>query len=58
VQQRVDARAHAVARMVREVADERGVTPAQVAIAWTMTRSPAIHFGAAQVAQAAPSTMR
>ena len=49
----VDARAHAVARAVREIADERGVTPAQVAIAWTMTRSPAIHpiVGARRVDQ-------
>jgi aryl-alcohol dehydrogenase-like predicted oxidoreductase len=49
----VDARAHAVARAVREIADERGATPAQVAIAWTMTRSPAIHpiIGARRVDQ-------
>ncbi|HEY3503409.1 MAG TPA: aldo/keto reductase [Actinocatenispora sp.] len=38
----VDEHAHAVARTVHEVADERGATPAQVAIAWTMARSPAI----------------
>jgi aryl-alcohol dehydrogenase-like predicted oxidoreductase len=34
---------HAVAATVREVAVGLGATPAQVAIAWTRTRSPAIH---------------
>jgi aryl-alcohol dehydrogenase-like predicted oxidoreductase len=33
-------RAHAVARVVQEVAAERGVPAAQVAIAWTTARSP------------------
>lgn len=49
----VDARAHATARVVQEIADARGATPAQVAIAWTMTRSPAIHpiVGARSVTQ-------
>jgi aryl-alcohol dehydrogenase-like predicted oxidoreductase len=49
----VDARAHAAARAVQQIADARGATPAQVAIAWTMTRSPAIHpiVGARSVTQ-------
>ncbi|WP_084958582.1 aldo/keto reductase [Thermoactinospora rubra] len=34
---------HAVAREVREVAASLGATPAQVAIAWTLHRSPAVH---------------
>jgi len=34
---------HAVARVVQDVADELGATPSQVAIAWTMARSRAIH---------------
>ncbi|MEV3921299.1 aldo/keto reductase [Actinomadura coerulea] len=34
---------HAVARVVGEVADELGTTPARVAIAWTMSRSPIVH---------------
>lgn len=33
----------AVARVVQDVADELGVTPSQVAIAWTMVRSRAVH---------------
>jgi aryl-alcohol dehydrogenase-like predicted oxidoreductase len=33
----------AIARTVQAVADDLGVTPSQVAIAWTMTRSPAVH---------------
>jgi aryl-alcohol dehydrogenase-like predicted oxidoreductase len=33
----------AVARVVQEVADDLGATPSQVAIAWTMARSPAVH---------------
>ncbi|AWS43684.1 aldo/keto reductase [Streptosporangium sp. 'caverna'] len=37
------AREHAVAQAVREVADEIGATPAQVAIAWTRARSRAVH---------------
>ncbi|MFE3452002.1 aldo/keto reductase [Nonomuraea sp. NPDC059194] len=46
-------RDHAVARAVREVADEVGATPAQVAIAWTRTRSAAVHpiVGARDVKQ-------
>ncbi|OPG11413.1 aldo/keto reductase [Microbispora sp. GKU 823] len=39
----LSARDHAVARAVQEAADEIGATPAQVAIAWTMSRSPAVH---------------
>jgi aryl-alcohol dehydrogenase-like predicted oxidoreductase len=38
----VDDHAHAVAAAVRDVADGLGVTPAQVAIAWTMTRSESV----------------
>ena len=34
---------HAIAATVAEVADGLGASPAQVAIAWTRTRSPAIH---------------
>ncbi|GAA4203575.1 aldo/keto reductase [Streptosporangium oxazolinicum] len=47
------ARDHAAARAVLEVADELGVTAAQVAIAWTRTRSPAVHpiVGARDVKQ-------
>ncbi|MBB6347498.1 MAG: putative oxidoreductase, aryl-alcohol dehydrogenase like protein [Nonomuraea muscovyensis] len=47
------ARDHAVARTVREVADDLGATPAQVALAWTRTRSTAVHpiVGARDVAQ-------
>lgn len=33
----------AIAHAVREVADDGGVTPSQVAIAWTMAGSPAVH---------------
>ncbi|GII96279.1 aldo/keto reductase [Sinosporangium siamense] len=36
-------RDHKVARAVREVADELGVTASQVAIAWTRTRSRLVH---------------
>jgi aryl-alcohol dehydrogenase-like predicted oxidoreductase len=39
----VDERAHTVAQVVQDVADKRGATPSQVAIAWTMARSPSIH---------------
>ncbi|MEV4266626.1 aldo/keto reductase [Kribbella sp. NPDC049584] len=39
----LSARDHAVARVVQDVADELGATPSQVAIAWTMGRSPLIH---------------
>jgi aryl-alcohol dehydrogenase-like predicted oxidoreductase len=38
----LDDRAHRVATVVRDVAVERGVTPSQVAIAWTTSRSPAV----------------
>jgi aryl-alcohol dehydrogenase-like predicted oxidoreductase len=38
----VDDHSHAVAAVVRDVADGLGVTPAQVAIAWTTTRSPSV----------------
>ncbi|MFC0566027.1 aldo/keto reductase [Plantactinospora siamensis] len=36
-------RDHAAARAVQDVADELGATPSQVALAWTMARSPAVH---------------
>ncbi|MGC5014737.1 aldo/keto reductase [Streptosporangium sp. DT93] len=39
----LSARDHAVARVVQEVADDLGATPSQVAIAWTTTRSRAVH---------------
>jgi aryl-alcohol dehydrogenase-like predicted oxidoreductase len=44
---------HAVARVVQEVADELGATAAQVAIAWTLARSPVVHpiIGARRLAQ-------
>jgi aryl-alcohol dehydrogenase-like predicted oxidoreductase len=38
----LSARDHAVARVVQDVADDLGATPSQVAIAWTMSRSPAV----------------
>ncbi|GIH12804.1 aldo/keto reductase [Rugosimonospora africana] len=49
----LDGRAHAVAQAVQDVADARGATSSQVAIAWTMTRSPSIHpiLGARRVDQ-------
>jgi aryl-alcohol dehydrogenase-like predicted oxidoreductase len=34
---------HAVARVVGQVAGELAATPSQVALAWTMTRSPRVH---------------
>jgi aryl-alcohol dehydrogenase-like predicted oxidoreductase len=34
---------HDIAALVQDVADDIGATPAQVAIAWTKARSPAIH---------------
>jgi aryl-alcohol dehydrogenase-like predicted oxidoreductase len=34
---------HAIARVVVAVAGELGVSPSQVALAWTMTRSEAVH---------------
>jgi aryl-alcohol dehydrogenase-like predicted oxidoreductase len=44
---------HTVAREVDAVATELGVAPAQVAIAWTMARSPAVHpiIGARRLGQ-------
>lgn len=36
-------RDHAVAAVVQEVADDLGATSSQVAIAWTMSRSSAVH---------------
>jgi aryl-alcohol dehydrogenase-like predicted oxidoreductase len=39
----LDERAHAVAQTVQDVADDRGATPSQVAIAWTMARSSSVH---------------
>jgi aryl-alcohol dehydrogenase-like predicted oxidoreductase len=46
-------REHAAARAVQAVADDVGATPAQVAIAWTMARSPLVHpiVGARRLAQ-------
>jgi aryl-alcohol dehydrogenase-like predicted oxidoreductase len=38
----VDDRAHTVAAAVRDVADELGASPAQVAIAWTRARSTSV----------------
>jgi aryl-alcohol dehydrogenase-like predicted oxidoreductase len=45
----------AVAQAVQQVADELGATPSQVAIAWTMTKSPAVIplLGARRLAQLA-----
>jgi aryl-alcohol dehydrogenase-like predicted oxidoreductase len=42
-----------IARAVQDVAEEIGATPSQVAIAWTMSRSPSIHpiVGARRVDQ-------
>ncbi|MEU7690022.1 aldo/keto reductase [Microbispora hainanensis] len=39
----LSARDHAMARVVQDVADDLGATPSQVAIAWTASRSRAIH---------------
>lgn len=39
----LSGRDHAAARAVQDVADELGVTAAQVAIAWTCARSRAVH---------------
>jgi aryl-alcohol dehydrogenase-like predicted oxidoreductase len=49
----IGERERAVAGAVRSAADELGVTPAQVAIAWTMAHSPAVHpiVGARRVEQ-------
>ena len=42
-----------IAQTVRQVADDLGATPSQVALAWTMARSPAVHpiVGARRVDQ-------
>jgi aryl-alcohol dehydrogenase-like predicted oxidoreductase len=47
------AHEHTVAREVQAVAEDLGATPAQVAIAWTMARSPSVHaiVGARRLAQ-------
>ena len=34
---------HTVAQAVQDLADQLGATPSQVALAWTMTRSTAVH---------------
>lgn len=49
----ISERNHAVVRVVQEVADRLGVTPAQVAIAWVRSRSRAIHpiIGARRLSQ-------
>lgn len=49
----LDGHAHVVAQAVQDVADDRGATPSQVAIAWTMTRSASVHpiLGARQLDQ-------
>ncbi|GAA3780845.1 aldo/keto reductase [Streptomyces phyllanthi] len=49
----VGDRERAVAEAVQEAADELGASPAQVAIAWTMAQSPAVHpiLGARRVEQ-------
>jgi aryl-alcohol dehydrogenase-like predicted oxidoreductase len=49
------ARDHAVAQAVKDVAGELGATPAQVAIAWTRSRSAAVHpiIGASGLTQLA-----
>jgi aryl-alcohol dehydrogenase-like predicted oxidoreductase len=39
----LSARDHTVAKAVQDVADDLGATPSQVAIAWTMSRSHAVH---------------
>jgi aryl-alcohol dehydrogenase-like predicted oxidoreductase len=39
----ITQRQHAIARAVRGVADELGASASQVALAWTMTRSRAVH---------------
>jgi aryl-alcohol dehydrogenase-like predicted oxidoreductase len=46
---------HELARAVQEVASQLGASPSQVAIAWTMARSPAIHpiIGARRLEQLA-----
>jgi aryl-alcohol dehydrogenase-like predicted oxidoreductase len=49
----IGEREHAVAQAVQSAADELGASPAQVAIAWTMAHSPAVHpiIGARRLAQ-------
>lgn len=39
----ISERDHAVAKVVRDVADELGASASQVALAWTMVGSPAVH---------------
>lgn len=39
----LDEHAHVVAQAVQKVAEDRGATPSQVAIAWTMARSSSVH---------------
>ncbi len=39
----VSDRDHQVAQVVADMADELAATPSQVALAWTRTRSPAVH---------------
>lgn len=41
--QRVSERDHTVVKVAQEVAYQLGATPAQVALAWIMSRSPSIH---------------
>lgn len=49
----ISARQHEIAAAVQQVAAELGASPAQVAIAWTRARSPAIHpiVGARRLSQ-------
>jgi len=49
----ITSRQREVAATVQEVAGDLGVTPSQVAIAWTQARSPAVHpiIGARRVDQ-------
>ncbi|MBK1786322.1 aldo/keto reductase [Prauserella sp. ASG 168] len=39
----ITEREHAAARVVRDVAHELGATPSQVAVAWLLASSPAVH---------------
>jgi aryl-alcohol dehydrogenase-like predicted oxidoreductase len=39
----ISERDHSVAQVVQDVADELAATPSQVALAWTMSRSRAVH---------------
>ena len=49
----ISERDHAVVRVVQEVADQLGITPSQVAIAWIRSRSRVIHpiIGARRLGQ-------